>query len=290
MEMSGTIVDHIIEIKDSLPKKQRQLCNYIVLHSGEAGMMTVAELAQHAGVGTTTVMRLVQDLGYDSYNRLKRDIMSASMRQLGSSYGNRMQTLSFDSKSGKEHTLEHVLTDFRQVSVNLLTQNNQEQFNKAVDLLLKASWINVLGLRSSQVAALYFEYAVGLFYPKVRQLSTEQEYLFDRLLLLHSDDVLLVISQWPCTKKTIDAALVCHRRNIPIILVTNTRINPIAEYASAVIDTDSVSSSSDILPVMAVMEALSYESGKRTAPQSTENMTALEEMLRENHLILWDSV
>ena len=101
MEMSGTIVDHIIEIKDSLPKKQRQLCNYIVLHSGEAGMMTVAELAQHAGVGTTTVMRLVQDLGYDSYNRLKRDIMSASMRQLGSSYGNRMQTLSFDSKSGK---------------------------------------------------------------------------------------------------------------------------------------------------------------------------------------------
>ena len=46
--MPGTIVDHIIEIKDSLPKKQKQLCNYIVLHSGEAGMMTVAELAQQA--------------------------------------------------------------------------------------------------------------------------------------------------------------------------------------------------------------------------------------------------
>lgn len=288
--MPGTIVDHIIEIKDSLPKKQKQLCNYIVLHSGEAGMMTVAELAQQAGVGTTTVMRLVQYLGYDSYNCLKRDIMSASMRQLGSSYGNRMQTLASDSESGKEHTLEHVLNDFRQVSENLLTPNNQEQFNKAVDLLLKANWINVLGLRSSQVAALYFEYAVGIFYPKVRQLSTGQEYLFDRLLPICPNDVLLVISQWPCTKKAIDAALICHRRNIPIILVTNTRINPIAEYASAVIDTDSVSSSSDILPVMAVMEALSYEIGKRTAPQSTENMTALEEMLRDNHLILWDSV
>lgn len=72
--------------------------------------------------------------------------------------------------------------------------------------------------------------------------------------------------------------------------MTNTQINPIAEYASAVMDTDSVSSSSDILPVMAVMEALSYEIGKRTAPQSTENMTALEEMLRENNLIIWDSV
>ena len=103
--MPGTIVDHIIEIKDSLPKKQKQLCNYIVLHSGEAGMMTVAELAQQAGVGTTTVMRLVQYLGYDSYNCLKRDIMSASMRQLGSSYGNRMQTLASDSEAGKEHTL-----------------------------------------------------------------------------------------------------------------------------------------------------------------------------------------
>ena len=57
--MPGTIVDHIIEIKDSLPKKQKQLCNYIVLHSGEAGMMTVAELAQQAGVAGITKVRKI---------------------------------------------------------------------------------------------------------------------------------------------------------------------------------------------------------------------------------------
>lgn len=43
---------------------------------------------------------------------------------------------------------------------------------------MKSKWINVLGLRTSRVAALYFEYAVGLFYPKVRQLSSEPEFLF----------------------------------------------------------------------------------------------------------------
>lgn len=73
---------------------------------------------------------------------------------------------------------------------------------------MKSKWINVLGLRTSRVAALYFEYAVGLFYPKVRQLSSEPEFLFGRLLTLRSDEVLLVISQWPCTKQMIDAAAV----------------------------------------------------------------------------------
>lgn len=288
--MNHMIIDHIIQVKDTLPKKQKQLCNYIVLHPSQAGMMTVAELAENANVGTTTVMRLVQDLGYDSYNTFKRDVMSASMRQGSSSYGNRVQTLSLSRPDDPHNTLAYIMDDFHHVAENMLSPGNLEQFNKMVDLLLKAERINVLGLRSSRAAALYFEDAVGLYSSKVRQLSNEQEFLFDKLLTIQPQEILFVISQWPCTKKTIDAAAVCHKRGIPIALITNTQINPITAYASASVNTDSVSSSSDILPVMAVLEAVAYEMGKRTAPQSTENLKELEKMLKENNLIIWDSM
>ena len=43
--MENNILDTITQIKDVLPKKQRTLCNFIVLNYVEAGMMTVAELA-----------------------------------------------------------------------------------------------------------------------------------------------------------------------------------------------------------------------------------------------------
>lgn len=43
-------------LKDVLPKKQRILCQYLALNYERVGVMTVAELACAAGVGTTTVM------------------------------------------------------------------------------------------------------------------------------------------------------------------------------------------------------------------------------------------
>ena len=56
--MAENILDEILKIKDLLPKKQQKLCNYLALNYKQVGVMTVAELAQAAGVGTTTVMRL----------------------------------------------------------------------------------------------------------------------------------------------------------------------------------------------------------------------------------------
>ena len=65
--MGNEVLEQIIKIKDAVPKKQRILCNYLALNYEKIGVMTVAELAENAGVGSTTVMRLVQLLGFDSY-------------------------------------------------------------------------------------------------------------------------------------------------------------------------------------------------------------------------------
>ena len=49
-------------------------------------------------------------------------------------------------------------------------------------------------------------------------------------------DVLLVFSVWPCTKRTIQVGKLCHQLGIPIILVTNTSLNPLAKAADVMID------------------------------------------------------
>lgn len=54
--MEKTLLDEIMTLKDVLPKKQRILCQYLALNYERVGVMTVAELARAAGVGTTTVM------------------------------------------------------------------------------------------------------------------------------------------------------------------------------------------------------------------------------------------
>ncbi|MEH7200243.1 MurR/RpiR family transcriptional regulator, partial [Priestia megaterium] len=65
-----SIIAEIINIKDSLPKKQRQLCDYILKNYQSIGLITIKELAHNAKVGVSTIMRTVHALGYNHFNDL----------------------------------------------------------------------------------------------------------------------------------------------------------------------------------------------------------------------------
>ena len=289
--MSNAVLENILKIKDVLPKKQRILCNYLALNYEQVGVMTVAELAENAGVGNTTVMRLVQTLGFDSFSSFKRALVNANLLKNTTSYQFMKQGFSAsDEAAESSDMLRRVVQDGMQVLENLCTSANMAQFEKAVQLMLRAKTIYTLGLRSSKVLALYFEYNVDRFHPNVRQLSRESEFVYDRVAVNATpEDVVLIYSIWPCTKKTIRVGQLCHKLGIPIILVTNTSLNPLAKVADVMIDTNTVNHSSGDTAIFAVTEALISELGRRTAPESTQYIERIERVLNENDLIMWET-
>lgn len=277
--MENNIIDKIVQIKDVLPKKQRLLCNYLVINYVEAGMMTVAELAGSAGVGTTTVMRLMKTLGYENYSDFKHDLLNLSLMRNSSSYGGIKQSFKSAGHRSGSNILDNLWAETTHTIENIITPKNVQQIEKAVELMLSSSCIFFLGLRSSRSAASYMESTISRFYPKARQLSSDPDYLFDKALRMDPDAVLVVFSVWPCTKTTIDIADLVHQRGIPVILITNTQLNPIARYAQAVIDTNSVNCGCGNMPIMFVTEALIAEMGRQTEPDSTETLETLERQL-----------
>lgn len=54
-----TTMNKIVAIKESLPKKQRQLCDYILKNYQSIGLITIKELAANAKVGISTVIRTI---------------------------------------------------------------------------------------------------------------------------------------------------------------------------------------------------------------------------------------
>lgn len=279
--MEKTIIDTITQIKDVLPKKQRILCNYIVLNYVEAGMMTVAELAERSGVGTTTVLRLVKTLNYESYGDFRRALLGVSLKKNTSSYIGIKQSFQNVYNQAEQDTLHSLLADTTSTLENLITPANIQSIEKAAGLMLEASSINVLGLRSSYSAATYLEASIGRFYPHIRQLGNDLEFLYDKIHRIADTEVLLVFSAWPCTKKTILAADICHQQGIPVILVTNTTLNPIARYAKVVLDTNSVNSSCGSLSLFFIAEALSAELLKQLGPEALRTLEELENYLEQ---------
>lgn len=285
--MAHTILEELLQIKDGLPKKQQKLCQYLLANYEQVGVMTVAELAAAADVGTTTVMRLVQLLGCDSFGMFKKEFLNAALMNTTTSYRSLKETFTSLPETESRDTLRSVVADGIRVLENLETPANVEQFERSIQMLTSARNIFTLGKRSSRPMALYFESAVNCFYPRVHQLSENSDYFYDRIVLnATAEDVVLVISIWPCTKRTIQMAEFCHKQGIPVILVTNTSVNPIMKFAKAVIDTNSVNHSSGDTGIMAVLEAMIAELGRRVAPVSTENIERVEQLLGEHKIVL----
>ena len=286
--MEESILDEILKQKDILPKKQQKLCAYLLMHYEQVGIMTVAELAAAAGVGTTTVMRLIQLLGQPSFGAFKKELLNAALMRTTTSYRGLKQNFSGDSEQDPNaNMLYRVVSDGVQVLENLCTVSNLQQFNKISDMLLHADRIFILGLRSSKALALYCEYSLAVFHSQVIQLSNDSDFIYDRIALnMKPTDVLLVFSNWPCTRKTTEVSEYCHEKGIPVVLVTNTSLNPIVKVAEAMIDTNSVNHPSGDTIFMAVIEALVAELGRRTAPASTENVEQVESVLKERNVVL----
>lgn len=287
--MNSSLIDEIIRIKDIVPKKQKALCSYLAINYEQVSMMTVAELSKAAGVGTTTVMRFIKICGYSSFTDFKHALINATLIQNAAPYQGLKQSFISDAKTESSDTFRSVVTDGILVLESLFTPSNITAFESAVKLMMQAGSIYTLGLRSSRALSLYFDFLVDRFLPCVRQLSDEGEFIFDKVSShIRPADVLLVFSVYPCTKKTIDVSKLCHKLCIPIILITNTRLNPLAKIADVMIETNSVNHASGDTALFAIVEALAAELGRRTSPSSTKLIERIERIITDNNLILWE--
>lgn len=294
MEVGGTmkkvqeemnVLDQIISIKDTLPNKQKRLCDYILENHQDIGLFTVKELAEYAGVGTTTVLRLVKILGYDSFFDLKKEF-----HYIQKEYSDKWENVQKSFDNNDENMDYKTLSDVWQEGVHLLDKslNPQlvENFKKAMDLIVHAERINLLGLRPYKAVAIYLELLIEEFHSKTRQLSYDSESMLDRILQFEKNEVIILFGFSPYTQRTIDAANVAYQKGIPIVLITDHLSCPMANVSSVILKVEPGENHFSIIPTIALVEAIVVELGKRYSKTSIPKIRNLVETLKENKIIV----
>jgi DNA-binding MurR/RpiR family transcriptional regulator len=279
-----TTINKIVDIKDSLPKKQRQLCDYILKNHQSIGLITIKELASNAKVGISTVMRTVNTLGYENFNDLRKDIYDESF-PTESRWTLKNSITDIQKEGGSVSTLVQVWKE----SVNLLNKsldsNLMENFENAIDFIVKSSYINVLGTRPYKATALYFELLLGEFYPRIRQLGHDTEVIYDRILQFEKDEVLVVFAFEPYTNRIIEAVKLAYELGHSIILITDHISCPIISYASVTLKVEVSEEQFSVIPIIALLDALVIEIGKRSSEESIKKLKRLEKTLIEKDVL-----
>lgn len=279
-----SVLDKLIAIQSSLPNKQEKLCSYILENYQEIGLLTVKELADRAGVGTTTVMRLVNALGYESFFELKKEVHHIQIEQ-SDKWLNVQKSFGSNGSSAYD-TISAVAEESIELIDKSINAQLVENFEIAMDLLEKAPRINLLGFRSYRGLAIYMETLLTEFHPNVQQLSYDSEAMIDKILQCEPDEVLIIFAFSNYLQRTIDAAMVARERGIKIILITDQLSCPVAMYANVILRLDLNGRYFTVIPIITLIEAIVVELGKRKSDTSVTKIKNLFSVLKEKGIIL----
>lgn len=246
--------------------------------------VSIKELASNAKVGISTVMRTVNTLGYENFNDLRKDIYDESFPS-----ESRWTLKNSITDIQKEGESVSTLVQVWKESVNLLNKsldsNLMENFENAIDFIVKSSYINVLGTRPYKATALYFELLLGEFYPRIRQLGHDTEVIYDRILQFEKDEILVVFAFEPYTNRIIEAVKLAYELGHSIILITDHISCPIISYASVTLKVEVSEEQFSVIPIIALLDALVIEIGKRSSEESIKKLKRLEKTLIEKNVL-----
>lgn len=282
----NNIVQNLRNSRENLPRQQKLLCDYICNHVLEAGMLTIAELSEQAGVGTATVTRMLYSLGYTSYNQFKSDLREQAIQMANSSYDafwNIHQT--YNGNSSVEQDIFESAAQIQALSQPLYIY----QLQNAAKMILAARKIYVVGLRSASSVSDFLAHSLLETNLDARSLSDEPDYVYDRLLDLNSSDLLIAIAARPLVKTTANALKICHKRGVPTLLIlTAGSHDPLEDYASQTLLVQMDRKVPISTPIFLSVELLTREVNRRAAEGGQIYYKNLQELLDENGLSIWD--
>ena len=158
--MSSDLSEIISAASPDFSKGQRRIVDYITEHPEEAAYMTAAQLGRVAGVSESTVVRFALELGFSGYPEFHRAMQESLQKNLTSVQRVRVS----NDRLPDEKLLDAVLErDIAQIRATLETVD-RGAFDAAVDAIVSAGKIYIIGMRSSFALAEFLEYYLSLIF------------------------------------------------------------------------------------------------------------------------------
>ncbi len=263
-----------------LSRGQKQIASYMLEHYDKAAYMTAAKLGSLVGVSESTVVRFASELGFDGYPELQ-----ASLRELIRTKLTTIQRIEITNESiGDSDLLENVLMSDVDKIRRTLEEVDRDSFNRAVDAMINAKTIYILGMRSSSSIADFLYFYLNLIFPNVKLVrTTSGSEVFEHILRITEGDVMFGISFPRYSKRIINALEYAKSQSAHVIALTDSEASPIAAYADDLLLAKSAMASfvDSLVAPMSIINAIIVAIGKKKQEEVAETFRRLESIWDE---------
>lgn len=275
--------DLIYVMESKLPtfsKGQKKIAEYILANYDKAAYMTAARLGITADVSESTVVRFANEMGYEGYPELQRALQNYVRTKLTA-----FQRIEVSNKLiGNSDLLDKVLLSDAEKIRHTLEELDREVFRAAVAKIAGAKRIYIIGMRSSSSLAgfLYFNFQMIFDNLKLVQTTSGSE-MFEHIMRIGEGDVMIAISFPRYSKRIINAVEFARNKGADVIALTDSKMSPIAQYATELLtaQSDMASFVDSLVAPLSIINAIIVAVSRVKEKELSERLKELEEIWDE---------
>lgn len=229
MGNKNELLQKIDEGYSKFSKGQKRLADFIREDYDKAAFLTAAKMGEEVGVSESTVVRFAMALGYDGYPGFQKALGEMVRTKLNSIQ--RME-VTYGRISQGEILTSVLHSDIDKIKLTMEAIDH-ETFELAVDTILNAKRIYIVGIRSCAPLASFLAFYLNLICENVTLVNTNSSSeIFEQLIRIDEDDVIIGISFPRYSMRTLKALEFATNRKAKVITLTDSVHSPITLYSS----------------------------------------------------------
>ena len=272
-----------------LSKGQKLIAEYILKNYDKAAFMTAAKMGEEVGVSESTVVRFATALGYEGYPQFQRALGEMVRTKLNSIQ--RME-VTYGRISQGEILTSVLQSDIEKIKLTM-EGIDHEAFEMAVDTILNARRVYVVGIRSCAPLASFLSFYLNLICDNVTAVHTNSSSeIFEQLLRIDEEDVIIGISFPRYSMRTLKALEFASNRKAKVITITDSVHSPMNLYSSCnlIARSDMASIVDSLVAPLSVINALVVALCMKKQKEVITTLEALEDIWDEYQVYSGDEL
>ena len=278
--MANDILDILNERQATFSKGQRRIAQYIIESYDKAAFMTANRLGKNVGVSESTVVRFAVDLGFDGYPSMQKAMQEMVLNRLTS-----VQRIEVaNDRIGDQDVVSMVM----QADTEKLRQTGEtlsrQEFSAAVNAILRARRIYILGVRSAAPLADFFGYYMNYMFNNVHVITgCGTSEMFEMIVGVDASDTVIAFSFPRYSSATTKGVQYCRSTGATVIGMTDSRMSPLGQNCDHVllVKSDMVSLVDSLVAPLSVTNALIVAIAAKRERELSKTFDNLEHIWEE---------
>ena len=289
MDRERDIITRINEKFPHMSKGHKAIAAFILEHYDQAAFMTAARLGRQLHVNESTVVRFASGIGYSGYPEMQAELAARvtsrlnAVERVGVKYAGRSQSEVIES------VLASDMDNIRATTESL----DAAAFDTAVDILLEAKTVYVIGIRSCAPLAEFLSFYLNMVRGGIVLLKTTSlSEVFEQMLRVGREDAVIGIGFPRYSMRTLKALEFANDRNAKVITITDSVHSPMCLYSSCNLfaASDMVSIVDSLVAPLSVINALVVALCLKQPQTVRESLESLEGVWNNYQVSMHDEI